>query len=418
MKLQIAIPAYNEEASIESIIQRCLDARPHILSNSPVSEVEITVVSDGSTDRTVPLARRHESEVRLIVFEKNRGYGAAIKEGWNGSDADLLGFLDADGTCDPRFFADLCETLVRHHADVVLGSRLNAESRMPLIRRVGNTLYACLLSLFAHRIVRDTASGMRVVRRRSLARLLPLPDGLHFTPAMTARALMSDGVKLVEIDMPYNERDGESKLRVGRDGLRFLKSILDMVFLYRPWRPLSAAAVLSLAVAILLMLTPTGYYLEHRAVEDWMIYRFIVAHLAGTAAALLLSAGYITGRTARIALDETHRGPAASLLSRPGFWIFPAVLIAFGTALVIPSFLERMRTGHTNEHWSRFIAMSFCFSTALVLLATRAVDYVLGLLERQLIYLRAVAPERGAEAESPEWRSAVTGPAANSSLFS
>src|SRR5258708_29577510 len=101
MKLLIAIPALNEEASIAAIIERCLDARREIIRMSPVTEVEITVVSDGSTDRTVELASSYQPCIKLIVFEKNRGYGAAIKEAWRQSDADLVSFLDADGTCDP-----------------------------------------------------------------------------------------------------------------------------------------------------------------------------------------------------------------------------------------------------------------------------------------------------------------------------
>src|SRR5689334_1897184 len=130
MKLLIAIPALNEEKSIQSIIMRSLEARRHIMATSPVTQVDITVVSDGSTDRTVELARHYIDQIHLIVFESNRGYGAAIKEAWTQSDADLLGFLDADGTCDPTFFGDLCRTLVSEEADVVLGSRLNQASKI------------------------------------------------------------------------------------------------------------------------------------------------------------------------------------------------------------------------------------------------------------------------------------------------
>ena len=87
MKLLIAIPALNEEQSIESIIQRTLAARDVIIGSSPVSEVAITVVSDGSTDRTAELAAKYLGQINLIVFPENRGYGAAIKEAWRRSDA-------------------------------------------------------------------------------------------------------------------------------------------------------------------------------------------------------------------------------------------------------------------------------------------------------------------------------------------
>src|SRR5690348_14741297 len=138
MKLLIAIPALNEEKSIQSIIMRSLEARRHIMATSPVTQVDITVVSDGSTDRTVELARHYINQIHLIVFESNRGYGAAIKEAWTQSDADLLGFLDADGTCDPTFFSTLCNAVVKQGADVALGCRMNRNSQMPWLRRVGN----------------------------------------------------------------------------------------------------------------------------------------------------------------------------------------------------------------------------------------------------------------------------------------
>src|SRR5438270_2990480 len=146
MKLLIAIPAFNEEGSIETIIQRSLAARAHIIRNSPAKEVEIRVVSDGSTDRTVERARRYADQIELIIFEQNRGYGAAIKEAWKDTDADLLGFLDADGTCDPRFFADLCNALMEAEAGLAVGCRLNKHTEMPAIRQVGNLIFAGILT--------------------------------------------------------------------------------------------------------------------------------------------------------------------------------------------------------------------------------------------------------------------------------
>jgi hypothetical protein len=393
MKLLIAIPALNEEASIQQVIARCLEARPEIIETSPVTEVDITVVSDGSTDRTVELASRYSDQVKLIVFPKNRGYGAAIKEAWAQSNADLLGFLDADGTCEPRFFSQLINALKTHDADIALGCRLNESTKMPWLRRLGNVLFASTLTLLSSSTFRDTASGMRVVRRTCLPALLPLPDGLHFTPAMSARAILSARTKIVEIDMPYHEREGESKLRPGKDGLRFLRAILDAALLYRPARPLAILGCLWLGLAVALMLAPTAYYLRHHAVQEWMIYRFVVGHLAGTLAGLLLCASYLTGRMVAIALQDVEgkRG-SRNLLDRffsnwlP--WLVPPLLLVSGGLLVLPSFLELVRTGSTYEHWSRFIAMSFCWELASIIAVTAVIDYVLGLLSAQLAYNR------------------------------
>jgi glycosyltransferase involved in cell wall biosynthesis len=238
--LTIVIPAYNEEQAIADTIARVLAARGQIRREAALDHVEVIVVSDGSTDRTVELASQF-SDVKVIVFPANRGYGAAVKEGWRQGVGNLLGFLDADGTCDPVYFAPMCHQALDHSADVVIGSRMGPDSKMPRVRRLGNRIYALLLGFLCGRSVTDTASGMRVVRRAALRDLYPLPDGLHFTPAMSARALLNN-LRLLEMPMRYEERVGESKLHVMRDGVRFLQAILTSVLYYRPEKLFLTAA--------------------------------------------------------------------------------------------------------------------------------------------------------------------------------
>jgi hypothetical protein len=175
--------------------------------------------------------------------------------------------------------------------------------------------------------------------------------------------------------------------------------ILEAAFLYRPERPLSLLGLACLAAATLLMIEPFFYYLAHRAVAEWMIYRFIVSNLAGVAALLLFSASYVTARI--VAMTLQNGAPKRSLISitrdflHAGyFWTIPVLLMLVGGVLVLPSFLQLVRTGATYEHWSRFIAMSFLFSAAIVLLTTRACDYILDLLESRLDFLRRRTIER------------------------
>src|SRR5262245_2996796 len=144
--LTIVIPALNEEEAIGSTLRRCLAARDRIREEAGLESVEIITVSDGSSDRTAEIARSFD-DVQVIVFEKNRGYGAAIKEGFLRGRGSLLGFLDADGTCDPLHFGPLCRAIVAEDADVALGSRLGPGSRMPWIRRLGNRIFAFVLGL-------------------------------------------------------------------------------------------------------------------------------------------------------------------------------------------------------------------------------------------------------------------------------
>ncbi len=392
MKLHFVIPAYNEEQSIESIIRRSLAARQTIIANSPVDDVGITVVSDGSTDRTVEIAQRYADQIKLIVFEENRGYGAAIKEGWRQADADLLGFLDADGTCDPNFFATLCLALERDKSDVALGNRMHLKSKMPLVRRIGNFIFAGFLTMFSSKRVQDSASGMRVIRRSSLPKLIPLPDGMHFTPAISARAMLDRDLKVSELDMPYHEREGESKLKVWKDGMRFLRVIFEAAFLYRPSRPLELLAFICFILATSLMIFPMYYYLKTRMVAEWMIYRFVVFNLLATSAFLLFCASYLSRRIVDMVLFNRSTSWRASLVSNflnsSLFWCLPLALFLIGGLLVMPSFEELIKTGATNEHWSRFIVMSFMYVVAIILIGTKLVDYSLTLLAERLKFLR------------------------------
>jgi glycosyltransferase involved in cell wall biosynthesis len=242
--LTIVIPAFNEEESIGQTIERCLNARTRIQKDGHIGHIQLVVISDGSTDQTAVIAGRlaeQNADVRLIIFERNRGYGAALKEGFRaGGQSEFLGFLDADGTCDPRFFAELCRTIQNQRADVVLGNRMLPENHMPRLRRLGNRLFALLLGFLSGQYVHDTASGMRVIRRSALPHLYPLPDGLDFTPAMSARAVMQ-GMRVMELPMAYAERVGRSKLSVVRDGIRFLRSIVDAVLVFAPTRVFNLA---------------------------------------------------------------------------------------------------------------------------------------------------------------------------------
>lgn len=359
MKLTIVIPALNEEQGIASIIERTLTARDTIVRRSPVDEVEIIVVSDGSTDRTADIAQEY-GDVRVIIFKKNRGYGAAIKKGFEEGTGNLVGFLDADGTCDPDFFAELCRALFENNAAVAIGSRLGPDSRMPRIRRLGNRIYALILSALSNRVITDTASGMRVIRRDALEQLYPLPDGLHFTPAMSARVLMDEHLTIVERPMTYEERIGESKLHVGRDGIRFLRTILEMTLMWRPAKLFIASAMVCLTVMTLLALHPIEMWLATGRLQEDMIYRLLFCSFAGTVGLTLLSAGVICERL-RTLVDSHERAPTFVWTLLEKCYSFPAVA---GVGVIVtpvlgwligPGCWTRLSAGYVDIHWSRIV---------------------------------------------------------------
>ncbi len=225
MKLSIVIPVYDEEAVVQSVISSCLQSKEHIIAKTPLKEVEIIVVNDGSNDKTLSIVQKFK-DITILDFKTNRGYGAALKSGFEISKGNLVGFLDGDGTCDPLCFIDLCNAIFQKNADIAIGLRTHSKSKMPKIRKLGNMIFESLINFLGSTKIRDSASGMRVMRKEVLDKIYPLPDGLNFTPAMTCRIIMDGKLKITEIPITYEERRGTSKLGVLKDGLRFFQIVL------------------------------------------------------------------------------------------------------------------------------------------------------------------------------------------------
>ena len=384
--LTVVIPALDEEEAIGGTISRCLAAYDQICSEGLVREVEIIVVSDGSTDRTVEIAREfaeHNHQVKLVVFEKNRGYGAAIKEGFAQGKGELVAFLDADGTCDPLFFGELCSAIQVDTADVALGSRMGPDSHMPFVRRLGNRVFALLLGFLSGEAVTDTASGMRVVRRSALAELYPLPDGLHFTPAMSARAVMQR-LRIIEVPMSYDERVGESKLRAIKDGLRFLRAIFDAVLFYRPARMFTLCFSLCAIAVILLAISPVEFYLHNRYFEEWMIYRFVVGLLLGAMGFLLLCSAVIADELMGLTNKRRRWNSFSSqilhqLFSKMSLLTIGTLSVLVSVVLVWPGIVEYFSTRHVTLHWSRVIVAAFGILIATECVVTASLLRIVGL---------------------------------------
>src|SRR5262245_49057235 len=390
--LTIVIPALNEEEAIGDTLRRTREARAFIRENSPVRDVDVVVVSDGSSDRTEEIAKSFD-DVTVLVFEKNRGYGAAIKCGFEHGRGDLVSFLDADGTCDPRTFAELCRALDDQQADLVLGSRMGADSEMPLIRTVGNRIFAWILGALSKRIVQDTASGMRVIRRDALDSLSPLPDGLHFTPAMSARALLEDKLRLVEVPMAYSERVGRSKLSVVKDGVRFLSVILRAAVAHRPSRPLLLGAGLIGLAALVVAFQPVTYWLAHHELREPMIYRVMLASLLATLSALVVCSALVAEKLAalvhrRAIASRGITGQLGRLLSRGRRrWL---IALLGGAAFVSswPGMVQYVTTGQVAMHWSRAMLSSLLVVVAAMIVITSFLIHMLELVAAQREDLR------------------------------
>lgn len=352
--LSVVIPAYNEERAIDEILGRVL-AQREPLRAAGISTLEVIVVDDGSRDRTAERVAAHDG-VRLVRHARNQGYGAALKTGFAAAAGEWLAFLDADGTYPAEELPALFTAARAGGADLVVGSRMmGAASGMPFVRRVGNTLFAALLTLVSGRRVSDSASGMRVFRRSALAAVYPLPDGLNFTPVMSVRALY-EGLRVVETPIAYQERVGQSKLSVVKDGLRFLRSIVWTASLYNPVGIFGAVGLALLALAGFWGLPPVAYYLRHRSVPEDQIYRLFSVLVIATAGINVTVFGLMSG--AIFNLFPSVRTQSRTLPKRMQRTLASAgvVLALAGVALMTPAFVEWLRTAHITYHWSYFAA--------------------------------------------------------------
>ena len=282
MKLSIILPAYNEESHIQAVIEQVASARQMIKQRTDFRDVEIIVVNDGSHDNTkTNIEELLDKNPNLFIFKshaENQGYGSALKTGFEAASGDYLSFMDADGTIDPLSFIPMYEGLKESSGDMALGRRFgDNESKMPLIRKLGNYFFATLLSFLSGEKVRDTASGVRLFKKDILTKLYPLPDGMHFTPAMSSKAL-HEKIKIVEVPIQYENRSGESKLSVVKDGYRFLRIIFGTVLLYNPFKVFSLIGFGMILVSAILVAKPIMVLFTHQNLifTDY-IYRSIVA---------------------------------------------------------------------------------------------------------------------------------------------
>ena len=246
MRLLIAIPALNEEQSIASTVQRCLDARTAITTETEVSSVEITVVSDGSTDRTIAVAREHGVD-HIVKLTGNRGLANAFQAGLDAAlklGADVIVNTDADNQYSAGDIPKLVAPILAGEADLVVGDRRTQtiEHFSPgkkLLQRLGSWV----VRRASGTAVPDTTSGFRAYNREAAISLQVVSSFTY-----TLESLIQAGKMLVAVDhveVGTNEKLRESRLFPSTSAYvrRNALSIFRAYALYEPLRVFTIAAL-------------------------------------------------------------------------------------------------------------------------------------------------------------------------------
>ena len=169
--LSVVMPAHNEGASISAAI----DTVCAVLAEEGM-DYEIVVVSDGSTDNTVRVARaKEEPRVRVVDYAPNMGKGTALARGSRVARGTWVAWLDADLDLSPSSLVPMLALAKAESLDAVVGSKRHPESIVdyPRGRRVGSGIYQTLIRLLFGLRVRDTQVGIKVFRREVLDAVLP-----------------------------------------------------------------------------------------------------------------------------------------------------------------------------------------------------------------------------------------------------
>lgn len=290
-RLLVAIPAYNEEASIGDVVAR---ARSHA--------DEVVVVDDGSDDETAP--RAADAGATVLEHDGNRGYGAALGTAFAAADrsrAEYLVILDGDGQHHPEAIPRLLERQQASGCEVVIGSRLveGAETSMPIYRRGGLALVNLLMNTSLLAIdpsfgwVRDTQSGFRLYTRDAVASLAGdhrIGAGMRASTDILYVAAGEDfDIEEVGTTIRYDVDDANSEHPV-RHGIELVNNIVNTIVRERPM------AFLGLPGMVLLL---SAIGLGWRTMAAIATTNSVPVGLASLTAVLLV-AGFFLGLTATV----------------------------------------------------------------------------------------------------------------------
>ncbi|MDQ1680833.1 MAG: hypothetical protein QOI42_1692 [Frankiaceae bacterium] len=229
--VSIIIPAFNESASIAEVVG---------VLRAAAAWREIIVVDDGSTDGTGD--RAAAAGATVVRHPHNIGNGAAVKNGIRRASGEFVLIVDADGQHPPEEALRIVSRLGEY--DLVIGARSN-ETQATQARRAGNGALNRLASYLTGREIPDLTSGFRGARASGLREFLHLlPNGFS-TPTTTTLAFLKGGYSVAFEPIHARQRSGESKIRLARDGAKFLMIIFKMITLFSPLRiflPISLAS--------------------------------------------------------------------------------------------------------------------------------------------------------------------------------
>lgn len=267
LKVSVVIPCFNEEASIERVIEDFKEALP---------SASIYVCDNNSTDRTIEMAKNAGAIVKL---EAQQGKGNVVRRMFADVDADVFVLVDGDNTYEAAAAPRMVDLLVAEGLDMITGCRVTdiKEAYRPG-HKFGNWMLTGLVASIFGKRTKDMLSGYRVFSRRFVKSFPALSRGFEIETEFTVHALELR-MPITDVDTVYIDRlpGSESKLSTFKDGFRILRMIVNLVKEERPFQFFSVVSAILVVIALIL-----GYPVVSEFLETGLVPRLPTAVLAAS----------------------------------------------------------------------------------------------------------------------------------------